>query len=222
MGLIEDDEIIFEDDEIKAFNEKYKELADFCAEYGMELIDLSRITIPKDVIDFATPDIIARYRFIPISFEKDVLTVAIADPKDIETLDSLRYILKTDIEGTISPEEQLNEAIEKYYGEAIRIMRASFDDDYNAIEEFKKDLEERGLTDLASIVVGDKKSIEAIRDYDLDDIIFKHRNSISCKDKDCVHNHDFGSKCKLGYEIEIDYKGRCTKFKQKPGTDCSE
>jgi len=86
------------------------------SEYGMESFDLSNYKIPPEVIATITADIARRYRIVPVMKSGTTLTVAIGDPTDIETLDSLRYILKTDVEGVIAPKRQINDAINHHYG----------------------------------------------------------------------------------------------------------
>jgi general secretion pathway protein E/type IV pilus assembly protein PilB len=46
----------------------------------------------------------------------EVLTVAMCDPTDIETLDSLRYALQCDVDAVISPKEQIHKIIDQRYG----------------------------------------------------------------------------------------------------------
>ena len=46
----------------------------------------------------------------------DILTVAMADPTDMETVDTLRYILKRDVEAVIAPIKQIQKILEASYG----------------------------------------------------------------------------------------------------------
>jgi general secretion pathway protein E/type IV pilus assembly protein PilB len=46
----------------------------------------------------------------------DMLTVAMSDPTDMETLDSLRYVLKTDVDAVISSKEQIQKLIDHHFG----------------------------------------------------------------------------------------------------------
>ena len=68
------------------------------SEYGMETFDLTDYRIPDDVISSIDGDVARRYKVIPVMRYDNVLTLAVSDPTDIETLDSLRYLLKREID----------------------------------------------------------------------------------------------------------------------------
>ncbi|MBQ4337520.1 MAG: type II secretion system ATPase GspE [Lentisphaeria bacterium] len=83
--------------------------------YGMEIMDLKKYEIPEEVLQALTPDIIHRYNVVPVMRHGDTLTVAMSDPSDLETLDSIRYYLGRDVEAVVADESQLKQIIEKYY-----------------------------------------------------------------------------------------------------------
>lgn len=84
-------------------------------QYGMEILDLTRYEIPDEVLKTLTPDIVAHYGVVPVMIHDDVLTIAMSDPTDMETLDSLRYFLGRDVDAVISPQEQIRTVIDKNY-----------------------------------------------------------------------------------------------------------
>ena len=86
-------------------------------QYGMEVMDLSGYDIPEEVISGFSGDYARYYRVIPVAKDDMLFTIAMGDPTNVETLDTLRYLLGTDIDAVIAPEEQILEAIEKYYPE---------------------------------------------------------------------------------------------------------
>lgn len=85
-------------------------------EYGMETVDLLSIKIPPEAIEAVPPNVAKEYRIIPIGFLGDILKVAISDPTDVGTIDSIRFVLKRDIEGVLAPPEHIHKLIEHYYG----------------------------------------------------------------------------------------------------------
>ena len=85
------------------------------SQFGMEIIDLTGHEIPQDVIDSMPGDVARRYKVVPVYKIDGTLTVAISDPLDVETLDSLRYMLKANVEGAVAPAEQILEALDHYY-----------------------------------------------------------------------------------------------------------
>ncbi len=104
------------------------------AEYGMECFDLSNYKIEPEV-KAALPDELARrYKVVPVMKTDSTLTVAISDPTDLETLDALRHILKTDVEGVIVSRKQLKDAISRHYGTVEE-----------SVDQFLQDITEAGV-----------------------------------------------------------------------------
>ena len=91
-------------------------MAVLAQEYGLETLDLDGYSIPKEVIESVPPEVAKQYRIIPVMKHDDMLTVAMSDPTDMETLDSLRYVLKTDVDAVISSKEQIKKLIDHHYG----------------------------------------------------------------------------------------------------------
>lgn len=88
------------------------------SEYGMDTFDFTDYKIPQDVLDELPADIAKRYRVVPVMRSEGALIVASADPTNLETLDSLRYILKTDVDAVIAPRAQIKQMINRHYGDA--------------------------------------------------------------------------------------------------------
>jgi len=83
--------------------------------FGMEVISLHDIDLAPELRDMITVDIARRYKVVPVFKNDDVLTVALADPLDFDTLDSLRYILKCPVEGVVAPRDEVASALDRYY-----------------------------------------------------------------------------------------------------------
>ena len=88
------------------------------AEYGMDTYDFDHASakVPTEVITLVPRDVAFRYKTVPISFANGILRVAIADPTDIETIDSIRYLLKMEVEPVVSTKRQIEQALGSYYG----------------------------------------------------------------------------------------------------------
>ncbi|MBN1270371.1 MAG: type II secretion system ATPase GspE [Kiritimatiellae bacterium] len=84
-------------------------------QFGMESINLTGMDIPQEVIDLVPGEVARRYKIVPVYKSDSTLTVALSDPLDVETLDSLRYILKLNVEGAVAPKEQIGVALNHYY-----------------------------------------------------------------------------------------------------------
>lgn len=92
-------------------------------EYGMEVIDLNNYDIPEEVLASLTPDIVNTYNVIPVMRHDDILTVAMSDPSDMDTLDALRYLLGCDVDAVIAPQEQIQRIIDRHYRTLAESMR---------------------------------------------------------------------------------------------------
>ncbi|MEM9399385.1 MAG: ATPase, T2SS/T4P/T4SS family [Verrucomicrobiota bacterium] len=73
-------------------------------------------TIDEEVVSLVDDEIAKRYHIFPIKRMGSMVSIAIPDPLDFETLDSLRYLLKFEIEPIVVPQDKINEAIGRYYG----------------------------------------------------------------------------------------------------------
>jgi len=88
------------------------------AQAHMDWIDLSSIIIPPPVIKQIRADDARRFKVIPVAFGESGLIVAVGDPLDIDTIDSLSFLLQREIELVCTSPEKIREALIKYYGTA--------------------------------------------------------------------------------------------------------
>jgi len=86
--------------------------------------------VDEDVLSSIQPADSRRYHALPLRKLPAGLRVAIPDPLDFETLDALRYLLKTDLEPVVVPLNRIDEAITKYFGktdESLQTLMANMD-----------------------------------------------------------------------------------------------
>ncbi len=89
---------------------------------GMEVIVLTDQEIDQEVVQQVPADIARRYKVMPVFDSENTLTVAISDPLNIDALDSLRYLLKRNVEAVVASDDEISDALDKYYGPAERSM----------------------------------------------------------------------------------------------------
>lgn len=77
---------------------------------------LKDINIDTKLISKVPSKLVSHYKFMPISLEGDLLTIALADPFDIHTIDALKLLLKRDIKAIAASEREISEATKRYYG----------------------------------------------------------------------------------------------------------
>jgi type II secretion system protein E len=79
-------------------------------------IDLSAQAIPPEVINQIRAEDAHRFKVVPVAFGPSGLIVAVNDPLDIDTIDSLSFLLQQEIELVCASPEQIRQALIKYYG----------------------------------------------------------------------------------------------------------
>jgi general secretion pathway protein E/type IV pilus assembly protein PilB len=86
------------------------------AQFGAEVVQLSGMKIPDDVISIIPRHVAKKYRVIPVFKTEGKVAVAIADPSDLNTIDSLTHLLNAEIELRVASEPDIESALNKYYG----------------------------------------------------------------------------------------------------------
>ncbi len=79
-------------------------------------IKLKGREIEPSVIQKVPAKFSSHYKIIPVELKDNVLTIAMADPLDIRTLDDIRLLLGLEVRGVLSGELEIHDAIRKYYG----------------------------------------------------------------------------------------------------------
>ncbi len=108
-------------------------------QYGLDVLDLQSYQIPSEVIEALTPEIVRQYRVVPVMKHDDVLTIAMSDPADMETIDSLRYLLGCDIDAVVSSQEQIEKIINQNYS-SLSDSVESFIDELSAEQQLQEQL----------------------------------------------------------------------------------
>ena len=87
------------------------------AHFGAEVVNLKDLKIPDEVIAAVPRHIARKYRVVPVYKHDSSLTIAIADPSDLDTIDSLTHLLQMEVSLQVASEQDLETALGKYYGE---------------------------------------------------------------------------------------------------------
>jgi type IV pilus assembly protein PilB len=101
MGLVKEDQVL------KALGEQL----------GMKVIKLAETTIPVELTELVNETMATAFKVVPISQSKKdkSLTVALAEPQNPATLDSLHSFLQLEVKGVIASESEVLSAIERVY-----------------------------------------------------------------------------------------------------------
>ena len=115
---------------------------------GMDLVNVSAINIPEEVLRLASDSVLRKHVMIPIAYAQNnanVVFVAMADPMDMLALDDFAIITNLQPEPVVSTARDILLAIDKYYGDS-ETMKAI--QDYAKEREGKiRTLEEAGNED---------------------------------------------------------------------------
>src|ERR671935_73412 len=98
----------------------------------MDWIDISSMVIPPQIIDQIRGEDARRFKVIPVAFGDTGLVVAVGNPLDIDTMDSLSFLLQRELELVCTSPEKIREALIKYYGTADQgadVLQAKLSED---------------------------------------------------------------------------------------------
>jgi len=96
---------------------KEKDIASVISErLGIPFMDLSDYLIDADVIKLVPESIAQRYKLIPLFKIGQTLTVAMADPQDINAMDQVRLKSGCEIDAVLATETDIKNAMDQYYG----------------------------------------------------------------------------------------------------------
>jgi type IV pilus assembly protein PilB len=82
---------------------------------GSEVVDLKSFDPPKEVIEMIEPDTARMYGIIPVEWDGFSLKLVSRSPLDYQIGEDLHFILNKDIIICVAAENQIDDAIEKYY-----------------------------------------------------------------------------------------------------------
>ncbi|MDR2761077.1 MAG: Flp pilus assembly complex ATPase component TadA [Planctomycetaceae bacterium] len=136
MGYLSDDQVA-------------KALAE---QLGLQVVVISDMTIPPEVLQHLTEPMAQLYKVVPISFRNDILTLAMCEPQNIMTLDELRNFLGYEIRAVVATPREIKTAIDRYYAsdvESVESLIADMEKD-KALKDAAAAIEQ-GTVDLASI-----------------------------------------------------------------------
>ena len=88
------------------------------AQFGTEFIELGEQTIGDDVVSAVPRNVAHQYKVVPLYMDELSVTVAMADPSDLDAIDGLGQALGMEVNVTVADEEEIEAALKQYYGVA--------------------------------------------------------------------------------------------------------
>jgi type IV pilus assembly protein PilB len=92
-------------------------------QFGLDYIDLDKQSIPQNVLKLVPQEVIQKYGVLPLSKENGRLKLIISDPLDLDTLDTLRFRLNSEIDCCVASPSKIRAYIERTVDE----VRSSID-----------------------------------------------------------------------------------------------
>ena len=138
IEIIENFGIMSEDDTLELIAESL----------GTVVWDFKLADISHKVIEMVDDNTARSYGIIPVDFEDDMLKIAVKDPFDFQTLDSLSFLLGHPIQAVVCKIDQLERALNRYYPEREEDINSIIEE--MGYKEFDADSDVRDLEDAAN------------------------------------------------------------------------
>src|SRR6266550_5040390 len=87
---------------------------------GVPLVSVDQPPPVAPEIDGLSSRFMRQCRFIPTRFDDSTLSIAMADPLDFETISAVRGYSGLKVATALAPEQEILDAIDKYYGESAK------------------------------------------------------------------------------------------------------
>ncbi len=84
-------------------------------QYRMPAVDLARFEVDPKIVKMIPADLALKHLVLPLKREGRTLTVAMADPTNLNVIDDLKFITRYDIFPVIAGEYTLRQALDKNY-----------------------------------------------------------------------------------------------------------
>ncbi|MFL6568558.1 MAG: GspE/PulE family protein [Chthoniobacterales bacterium] len=157
---------------------------------GMDYVPLHG-DIPPHVLKLVPSGLARLHRALPLGAQDGSITVALVDPFDLRAAEDLRFALGKEIAVVVSPTDQVEERIKKYYGSDT----SSMEDILKQLGETGELLEIRG-DETAGGVEAEANATPIIRFVDL--ILFQ---AIQDRASD-IHFEPFENEFKIRYRVD--------------------
>jgi type IV pilus assembly protein PilB len=109
-------------------------------QYGVPSINLKFYEVESAVIKLIPQETAVRYQVVPLSRVGATLTIAMTDPTNVFALDDIKFMTGFNVEPVVASENDVNEAIQKFYGdsssgeELSKVMKDLTGEDAAALE----------------------------------------------------------------------------------------
>lgn len=110
-------------------------------QFGLEYVNLDKVTVPEDVTDFVPEEIIKKHNILPLSKNNGQLKLAISDPLNLDTMDAVRFRLNIEPVFCIANPDKIQSYIKDIFD---KIEDAETDEIKHSIDATAAELAEAG------------------------------------------------------------------------------
>ena len=160
------------------------------AHFGAEVVNLAELRIDDDVIAAIPRHIARKYRVVPVFKRDGSLTVALSDPSDLNTIDTLTHLLHSEITLQVASESDIENALTKYYGAEKKGIE---DERFKGVIEELTEEHVEATADEETVVEADAPLIKLVNQIIMD--AFKMRASD-------IHLEPLSKRFRLRYRID--------------------
>ena len=146
------------------------ELTRVCGqEFGVPAVDLSRIDVDPKILNLIPADFASKHFVLPLRRVGRTLTVAMAEPTNLNVVDDLKFITRFDIEPVVAGEYSLRSMIDRHYEvvseqlgslleeleeQDVEVVAEDTDEDYSTAL-LRAQVEEEPIVKLINGILGD-------------------------------------------------------------------
>lgn len=127
-------------------------------QHNLRYINLSEYDIDAEVIAAVEEELARKYKIIPVDKTERTLTLALADPLNIFLLDDIRIRTRCEVIPLLAHPDQIDEAIERYYGNQGGALKEALSDleesaeGMEVVESADDDVEDSESADGAPVI----------------------------------------------------------------------
>ena len=118
-------------------------------QFQVPAVELSKIDVDDKILKLVPAEFASKHLVMPIRRTGRTLTVAMADPTDLNVVDDLKFITRFDIEPVVAGEYSLRQAIERHYDVATErlsgLLEEIEEEEVEVVEEEEEDLDAQAL-----------------------------------------------------------------------------
>jgi len=90
---------------------------------NLEYLNLDDVDLTQPVLRAMPPSVARMYGAVPVALNGNTITVAVMDPFNPQLVGELSFILGKDVQLAVAPSKQIEEAIQKYFGEESESLK---------------------------------------------------------------------------------------------------